>query len=64
MAYKEQLLKIAEQWPKSHLDDYIKGLEGQTDELKELIQALKTIQKRKQKEIDRKLRDSGPRGAT
>ena len=64
MAYKEQFLKIAEKWPKSHLDEYIKDLEGQANELKELVQALKAIQRRKQKEIDRKLRDNGPRGAT
>ncbi len=62
--YKEKFLQVAERWPKPQLDDYVKELEGQVNELKELVQALKTIQKRKQKEIDRKLRDSGTRGAT
>ena len=59
---KNSLLKIAENWPKSHLDDYIKALDNQVKDIKDLLYDLKAIQSRKQKEIDKKLRDPGTRG--
>jgi hypothetical protein len=63
---KQSLLKVAEGWPKSHLDDYIKNLESQVEDIRKLLHELKTIQSRKQREINRKLRnpESGTRGGT
>ena len=58
------LLDVAEKWPKEHLDDYIKNLEEQINNIRELVIKLKEIQRKKQKQIDRKLRESGARGAT
>lgn len=54
---------MAEHWPKDHLDGYIKKLEEQINGIKDLLRGLKQIQAKKQKEINRKLRDTGPRGA-
>lgn len=61
---KQSLVNTAKLWPKSHLDDYIKNLEEQVHQIKELLYELRLLQKQKQKEIDKKLRDSGPRGST
>lgn len=54
------LLNIAREWPPEHLDDYIKRLDEQVKNTNELIRELKLIQRQKK----RKLKDSGPRGAT
>ena len=61
---KNSLLRVAEGWPKEHLDDYIKNLETQVNDIRELLKDLKSIQAKKQKEINKKLRESGTRGAT
>ena len=60
---RESIIRTAEQWDKSHLDMYIKELEDQVEDIQYLLKGLKSIQTKKQKEINRKLRDSGPRGA-
>jgi len=60
---KLALLDIAEAWPLGHLNDYIKNLEIQVSEIRELVNELKRIQRKKQKEVNRKIRDTGPRGA-
>jgi len=57
------LISVAETWPKEHLDNYIKNLEDQINDIHALLKELKIIQRRKQKERDRKLRETGPRGA-
>lgn len=62
--YKNVLVNVARTWSKSHLDDYIKGLEIQVSSIKELLSELKALQKVEQKKIDKKLRESGTRGAT
>ena len=62
--YKDSLLRLAQQWPLDHLNNYVKQLESQVVDIKELVRELKKIQATKQKEVNRKLRDSGTRGAT
>ena len=57
------LIEVAETWPKEHLENYIKNLEEQINDIHALLKELKVIQRRKQKERDRKLRETGPRGA-
>ena len=60
---KNALLKVAQEWPLEHLNGYIENLEEQISDIRGLIQELKSIQKSKQRERNRKLRDSGTRGA-
>jgi len=60
---KRSLLDVANTWPKEHLENYIKNLEGQINDIQDLVKDLKVLLKRKQKERDRKLRETGPRGA-
>jgi len=62
--YKTSLLRIAESWPKDHLENYIRQLESQVSDIRELVKELKKIRDAKQKEINRKLRDSGPRAGS
>ena len=61
---KEIFIDLVQSMSVSQLEDYVKKVEEQLIELKQFHQQLKAIQARKQKEINKKLRDSGPRGAT
>jgi hypothetical protein len=61
---KNSLLRIAEAWQLEHLKNYIDNLESQVNDIKDLLKALREIERKKQKAVNRKLRESGPRGAT
>ncbi len=55
------LIAVAKKWPNDQLQTYIGELEDQVDDLKELLRALRNIERQNQKDINRKL-DSGTRG--
>lgn len=55
------LIAVAKKWPQDQLQSYIGQLDDQVDELKELLRALRALERQKQREINRKL-DSGTRG--
>jgi chaperonin cofactor prefoldin len=57
------LIAVAKKWPHDQLKEYIENLEGQIEELKELVRELRAVERQKQKEINRKL-ESGTRGGS
>lgn len=61
---REELLAIVKAWPIETTRVYISNLEEQIGELRELVRDLRSMEKVKQRAIDKKLRESGPRGAT
>lgn len=58
--YKQELVELVRNWPEDRLNMYIQELETRVKVTKELIQALRAIRKRTNR--NKNLKDTGSRG--